>query len=136
MRYYYYCTASLLLYLTLVHGYSVKNIQCKLRHALRQCDRNPNKRCATMPNDFRNCSHYRFNHSIYDHASTMVTPPNRHGYIVTTSQYNDDTTPILFSDSTTLSTITDEMNNAWKRGETLARSKRELTQKKAQTKRG
>lgn len=21
-----------------------------------------------MPNDFRNCCHYRFNHSIYDHA--------------------------------------------------------------------
>lgn len=55
----------------------------------------------------------------------MVTPPNRHRYIVTMSQYNDATAPILFSDSTTLSAITVEMNNAWKRGETLTKRKRE-----------
>lgn len=57
--------------------------------------------------------------------STMVTTPNRWRYIVATSQYNDATTPILFSGSTTLSAITVEMNNAWKPGETLAEGKRE-----------
>lgn len=58
-------------------------------------------------------------------VSTMVMLPNRRRYIVTTSQYNDATTPILFSGSTTLSAITVEMNNAWKRGETAAEGKSE-----------
>lgn len=57
--------------------------------------------------------------------STMVTPSNRHRYIVTVSQYSDATTSILFSDLMTLSTITVEMNNAWKRGETITKRKRE-----------
>lgn len=75
-----------------------------------------------MPNDFRNCCHYRFNHSIYDHTDlnngNAAESAEIHCYYVT--QYNDATTPILFSGSTTLSAITVEMNNAWKRGEMLA----------------
>lgn len=96
--------------------YNVRNIQCKLRHVLEQCYANPNKRCATMPNDFRNCYHYRFNHSIYDHTglNNGNAAESAKRYIVTTSQYNDATTPILFSGSTTLSAITVEMNNAWR----------------------
>lgn len=59
-------------------------------------------------------------------VSTMVTAAeSAKRYIVTTSQYNDATTPILFSGSTTLSAITVEMNNAWKLGETTAEGKSE-----------
>lgn len=78
--------------------YSVRNIQCKLRHAFRQCDANPNKRCATMPNDFRNCCHYRFNHSIYDHASfnnsNATETTQIHCYYVTIQRRYD--TDIIF----------------------------------------
>lgn len=51
-----------------------------------------------MPNDFRNCCHYRFNHGIYDHAGldngNAAESAEIHCCYVTIQRRND--TDIIF----------------------------------------
>jgi len=131
MHYYYYYTASLLLYLTLVRIYIASEI-----YSVNYGTRFDNA-TQIRTSDAQQCQTISAIVAIIvliiaftiTPASTIVTPSKQHKYIVIKSQYNDATTPILFSDSTTLSTTTVEMNNAWKRGEKES-PYRDLIQKK------